>query len=143
MRRGNILSAILVLMACGRAPESRSESPPVSPDVVQFLLASAASDFRTHGPSGPLRFRDVRVGRVTPATGEYHYMLCGQFRPAQGTGTVEWTPFVTIKTSGYEQYIGAQADAAYCQHPGVTWDRTDDMSSSLQRQVDSLGQGAP
>jgi hypothetical protein len=65
-------------------------------------------------------------------------MLCGQFLPAQEAGTAEWTPFVTIKTSGYEQYIGAQAEAAYCQRPSVIWGKEGDLSASLQSRFDSL-----
>ena len=65
-------------------------------------------------------------------------MLCGQFLAAQEAATAEWTPFVTIKTSGYEQYIGPQADVAYCQRPSVIWDKEGDLSPSLQRRLDSL-----
>jgi len=73
---------------------------------------------------------------MTPS-GEERYMLCGQFLPAQEGGRVEWTPFATIKTSGYEQWIGAQA-AAFCQASSVTWDNEGDLSSSLQSRLDSL-----
>ena len=65
-------------------------------------------------------------------------MLCGQFLPAQEAGTPEWTPFVTIKTSGYEQYIGAQAEASYCQRSSVIWDKESDLSTVLQSRLDSL-----
>ncbi len=64
-------------------------------------------------------------------------MLCGQFLPAQEAGKAEWTPFATIKTSGYEQWIGAQA-AGFCQNSSVIWDKVDDLSSSLQSRLDSL-----
>lgn len=88
----------IALTACSTAPDTRSPA-----DVVEFLLTSAATDLHTHGQSGPLRFRDVRIGHV-----DDHYMLCGQFQ--RGTG--EWIPFVTIKTSGYEQWIGARKRTA-------------------------------
>jgi hypothetical protein len=65
-------------------------------------------------------------------------MLCGQFLPAQEAGTAEWTPFVTLKTSGYEQYIGAQAEASYCQHSSVIWDKAGELSALLQSRLDSL-----
>jgi hypothetical protein len=73
---------------------------------------------------------------MTPS-GEEQYMLCGQFLPAQEAGKAEWTPFATIKTSGYEQWIGAQA-ARFCQDSSVIWDKVDDLSSSLQSRLDSL-----
>jgi hypothetical protein len=64
-------------------------------------------------------------------------MLCGQFLPAQDGGKTEWTPFATIKTSGHEQWNGAQA-AGFCQTPSVIWDMVGDLSSSLQSRLDSL-----
>jgi len=138
MRYLAVLFATLALAGCSRAPVPRSESKAVSPGVVQFLLTAAANDFHTHRPLDPLRFRDVRVGHVMSPTGEEQYRLCGQFLPAQEAGTPEWTPFVTIKTSGYEQYIGAQAEASYCQRSSVIWDKESDLSTVLQSRLDSL-----
>lgn len=63
-------------------------------------------------------------------------MLCGEFLPAQRDVKVEWTPFATIKTSGYEQYLGAQA-ASLCQRSTVIWDSKGDLSSSFQIRLDS------
>lgn len=71
------------------------------------------------------------------SSGEEQYRLCGQFLPAQEGGEAEWTPFATIKTSGYEQWIGAQA-VGFCQDPSVIWDKVGDLSSSLQSRLDSL-----
>ena len=151
MRYLAVLFGTLVLAACSRAPITHSKSQAVSPaqvlapelqktsidSVIQFLLSAAATDFHTHRPPDPGRFRDVRVGHVMSSGGEVQYMLCGQFLPAQEGGRVEWTPFATIKTSGYEQWIGAQA-AAFCQASSVTWDNEGDLSSSLQSRLDSL-----
>ena len=137
MRYLTVLFATLVLAACSTAPVPRSESKAVNPAVVQFLLTAAANDFHTHRPPDPVRFRDVRVGHVMSPTGEEQYRLCGQFLPAQQGGKAEWTPFATIKTSGYEQYIGAQA-AGFCQDSSVIWDKEGDLSSSLQSRLDSL-----
>ena len=137
MRYFAVLFATLVLAACSTARVPRSESKAVSPGVVDFLLAAAANEFHTHRPQESVRFRDVRVGHVMSPTGEEQYRLCGQFLPAQQGGKAEWTPFVTIKTSGYEQYIGAQA-AGFCQDSSVTWDKEGDLSSWLQSRLDSL-----
>jgi hypothetical protein len=151
MRYLAVLFATLVLAACGTAPVTRSESPAASPTpvltpelqkasidpVVQFLLTAAATDFHTHRPPDPVRFRDVRIGHVMTPSGEERYMLCGQFLPAQEGGKAEWMPFATIKTSGYEQWIGAQA-VGFCQGPSVIWDKEGDLSSSLQSKLDSL-----
>jgi hypothetical protein len=109
----------------------------VSPAVVEFLLKAAAADFHAHRPPDPVRFRDVRVGHVMTPGGEEQYMLCGQFLPGQQGGNAEWMPFATIKTSGYEQWIGAQAES-FCRRPSLVWDKQDDLSSSLQSRLDSL-----
>lgn len=118
-------------------PVTRSEAQAVSPEDVQFLLTSAATDFHAHRPTHPVRFRDVRVGYAMTRSGEKVFRLCGQFLPAQEAGKAEWTPFATIKTSGYEQYVGAQA-ATYRQDSSVIWDDVGDLSSALQRRLDSL-----
>ena len=151
MRCFAVLFATLIFPACSTAPVTRSQSPAVSPaqvlapelqrtsidSVVQFLLIAAATDFHTHRPPDPVRFRDVRIGHVATPSGEGQYMLCGQFLPAQGGSNAEWTPFATIKTSGYEQWIGAQA-AGFCQRPAVIWDKEGDLSPALQSRLDSL-----
>ena len=137
MRYLAVLLATLVLAGCRNSPDTRSQSPAVSPTVVQFLITAAATDFHIHRPPEPAQFRDVRIGHVMTPSGERQYRLCGQFLPAQETGKAEWTPFATIKTSGYEQHIGAQA-AGFCQDSSVIWDNVDDLSSSLQSRLDSL-----
>jgi len=140
MRYLAVLFATLGLAACSTASVTRSESQAVSPtrdSVVRFLLTAAAADFHTHRPPDPVRFRDVRIGHVMTPSGEEQYMLCGQFLPAQEGGKAEWTPFATIKTSGYEQWIGAQA-ASFCQGSSVIWDKVGDLSSSLQSRLASL-----
>jgi hypothetical protein len=140
MRYPAILVTTLVLAACGSGPGMRSNSDRQTASVdsvAQFLIAAAATDFHAHRPPDPARFRDVRVGHANAPGEEEHYRLCGQFLPAQEEGKAEWTPFVTIKTSGYEQYIGAQA-AGFCQDLSVTWDPVGDLSSSLQSRLDSL-----
>ena len=104
---------------------------------VEFLLTSAAADFHTHSPPHPVRFRDVRSGYVMTPDGTRQYRLCGAFLPAQEGGTAEWTPFATIKTSGYEQWLGAQAAVRFCDDSSMTWD-TGDLSASLQSRLDSL-----
>ena len=138
MRYPAALVATLVLAACGSAPVTRADAPAASPAVVQFLLTSAAKDFHVHRPPGPLRFRDVRIGHVKISSGEEQYMMCGEFLPTQEAGQAEWTPFVTIKMSDYEQYIG---ETTYCQRPGTVWDAAGDLATALQSRLDSLRKG--
>jgi hypothetical protein len=91
MRHLAALFGTLVLAACSTAPVTRNESRTVSPtqipapepqkasidSVVQFLLTAAATDFHTHRPQDPVRFRDVRIGHAMTPSGEKRYMLCG------------------------------------------------------------------
>jgi hypothetical protein len=137
MRYRSVLFATVILAGCGKAPVTSSQSPAVNPTVVEFLLTSSATDFHKHRPPDPVRFRGVRIGHVLTPSGDEQYMLCGQFLAAQQAGKAQWTPFATIKTSGYEQLIGDQA-ASFSQNSAVIWDKMDDLSSSLQNRLDSL-----
>jgi proline iminopeptidase len=106
--------------------------------VVDFLLNAAATDFHTHGPAGPLRFRDVRVGHITKPGEPEQHLLCGRYRTAQAGAKAEWTPFATIKTSAYEQWTGSQA-ARFChQQAAIAWDKAGDLSASLQSRLEAL-----
>jgi hypothetical protein len=119
-------------------PAASSELRKAPPDsVMQFLLASAASDFHSHGPPNPVRFRDVRLGHMKNPNGEVQYFLCGEFLPAPKESTGEWRPFATIQTSGYEQWIGAQA-AGFCNGKSVILDDVSNLSAALQSRLDSL-----
>lgn len=138
MRSFVALLTTLVLAACGTAPAARDQSHPrnVSIDpAVEYLLTSAANDFHANRSMVPVRFRDVRSGYVVTADGTRQYRLCGEFLPAREGREGEWTRFATIKTSGYEQWLGGQA-APFCD-ASVTWDEGD-LSSSLQSRLDSL-----
>ena len=138
----------LLFAACSTTPAPRGQLQPASPgqvaaseeqldSVIQLLLADAASDFHSHRSPSVAYVRGVRIGHVRSADGAKQYMLCGEFLPAQREGKVEWTPFATIKTSGYEQWLGAQA-ANLCQRSTVIWDSERDLSSSLQIRLDSM-----
>jgi hypothetical protein len=138
----------LLFAACNTTPAPRGQLEPSSSgqvsasdgqldSLIQLLLAQAASDFHSHRASAVAHVRNVRIGHVTTADGAKQYMLCGEFLPEQREGKVEWTPFATIKTSGYEQWLGVQA-ANLCQRSTVIWDNEGDLSSSLQTRLDSM-----
>lgn len=144
------LLATFVFVGCSMTPVAGAQSHAAGPTQklvseeqkasteppVEFLIDSAASDFHAQRQLHPARFRHVRVGHVMTPDGTKQYRLCGEFLPAQEKGKAEWMAFVTIKTSGYEQYLGAQA-ASFCQRPTLIWDNERDLSSSLQGQFDS------
>lgn len=120
MRSLAALLTAFVLAACTR-DQSRPQNASMTP-AVAFLLTSAATDFHTHTGPLPVRFRNVRGGYVMTPDGVRQYRLCGEFLPAQDGGQAEWTPFVTIKTSGYEQLLGRPA-VTFCDRSSMTaWD---------------------
>ena len=147
MRHLAFLISMIMLIGCksNSAPSNEASSPAQAPaqeqqkastDVpAQFLLTSAATDFKKHGPPS-LHFRDVHIGYDMTKGGEKQYMLCGEFLPAQAKDKAEGTPFVTIKTSGYEQYVGDQVTSR-CKRPSIIWEK-EDMSTSLQGRFESL-----
>jgi hypothetical protein len=151
MRHLPVLFAAIALAACSTGPGRSNATPAARParalaseqnelsrdSIAHFLLTAAATDFHIHGPSGHLRFREVRMGYVvTPDSGK-QYILCGQFLRMEEGGTSEWMHFATIKTSGYEQWIGGHA-LGFCQDSLVIWDNAGDLSPSLQTRFDSL-----
>ena len=129
-----------VLLACSTAlaavNRARTQAEPLS-SAVEFLLSSAATDFsRTRAESAVVRVREVRSGySVTPDQGK-QYLLCGSFSRVREGKAFGWIPFVTIRTSGYEQYTGAQA-VSECARSSIVWD-TGDLSASLQSRLDAV-----
>ncbi len=82
----------------------------IIPDsVVRFLIMSASSDFKNHQPPTPTDFRNVKIGYFASDKIENIYLLCGEFLSKEDK---RWVEFTTIKTSGYEQYLGK---TQYCQ----------------------------
>jgi len=103
---------------------------------LEFLLTSAAADFHSQHPSHTIHFRKVHIGHVKTPGGEKQYILCGQFLTAREDSKGGWATFVTIKTSGYEQWLGDQA-ATFCKRPSIIWEKGD-LSPLLQTRFDSL-----
>lgn len=138
MRHLVVLTTMLIVLACGSAPPARNQTQPQDASTgatVAFLLTSAATDFRSHPPPLPVRFRKVRSGYVTTSDGARQYRLCGEFLPSNEGGTGEWIAFATIKTAPYEQWLGGQA-LGFCKDASMTWDKKD-LSADLQGRVNS------
>ena len=98
-----------------------SENEAIPDTVVRFLITSAANDFRNHQPPTPIDFRNVKIGYIKSTNNEKIFILCGEFLSQENK---EWVEFTTIKTSGYEQYIGK---TQYCQE--ATMVLTDEIFS--------------
>jgi len=103
--------------------------------VKDFLLSAAAKDFHEHHPT-PARFRNARIGHVGDGK-EASYRLCGEFLPADRGDKAGWMFFATIKTDGYEQYIGDEI-SNFCATPKMVWDTARDISPELKTRFDAL-----
>jgi hypothetical protein len=137
--------AALAALPSSNAAQSRSPNTATSAEtfekVKEFLLASAAADFNEHQPPYPAKFRSVRIGHVGDTTKSGSYRLCGEFLPTDGGDKAEWIGFATIKTSGYEQYIGS--GSTYCSDTKMIWDTTDDLSSTMKTHLDGAKKKKP
>jgi len=96
---------------------------------IDFLLDSAAKDFRTHPPQA-LAFRNVYFGQFDSKGNPPTYEICGEFQVAKD-GKKQWLHFATLKTSGYEQYVG-DGELSWCTREGMSWDE-DDWSAELTK----------
>jgi hypothetical protein len=126
-----VLSALL-LAGC-QASVQISGRPPATVDANAevFLLEAAASDFRTHvGPNG-VSFRNVHACVIRGGNGSTMNLMCGEFRTADGA--TDWEPFATLRTDGYENWLGASA-TAYCRGPNTVLDANRDLAAALGRQ---------
>jgi len=91
---------------------SVDEKETIPDSVVQFLISSATMDFRNHQRPTPVDFRNIQIGYLISSDENKIFVLCGEFQSKENLE--KWETFATIKTSGYEQYIGNQA-VSYCQ----------------------------
>jgi len=146
MRNLALVIVALFIAGCTSSSITKTESPSVSTQEAdkaavdstqQFLITAAASDFHNHGHSRIGGFREVHLKRLVSPSGEKTYMLCGQYLAEQQGGKAQWIHFVTIKTSGYEQYNGAQA-SAFCQEGLIISGKESDLSPLLQARFDAL-----
>ncbi len=138
------LLALLAFGAIGVAFSGNCNAQAASPTPVvndfetvkEYLLDSAAADFFEHQPPFPTKFRKVRLGHVDKDKKDAMYRLCGEFLAADENGKARWTRFATIKTSGYEQYLGSST--TYCTDPKIIWAKTGDLSTTLKNRLDAI-----
>jgi hypothetical protein len=134
-----VLAWLILLTACSTEPPESARSGPEmerADSAVAFLLRSAAADFGRSQATRPSEVRNVRAGYLEEPGSVPRYILCGEFMQQSENRMSTWTPFVTIKTSPYEQFVGLQA-TSFCENPHVTWVE-DALSSELQHRLDSL-----
>lgn len=135
MRTFKFLCFTFVFAAGAMSSAARAEAPAATP--LTFLLASAAADFHKNANPVPERFRGVQLGHFKTEGGEEQYVLCGEFLQQSEGAKAKWTPFATVKTASYEQWIGAQSKS-FCRHSGMKWEGDPDLSPSLKLRLEAL-----
>lgn len=149
MKRFNLLALttattiilLIILLACNTKVNekesktktlvnvAKSESIESIPDsVIQFLIASAATDFNEHQPPTVIDVRNVKAGYIS-SENDRTYLICGEFLSKEKK---EWESFTTIKTSGYEQYIGK---SMYCQEATFADTDSNRLSEELKNKL--------
>lgn len=122
----------LALISVTLLVNAQDKNPPTD-SLQDFLVASSAADFIAHERTRPAKVKRVHLRYTENDSGERTYMLCGQFQPTIRTAKREWTDFVTLKTRGYEQWIGAQA-TVICKN-ARTLRGVPDLSKALQSKL--------
>lgn len=112
-------------------PANVENPEPIPDSTVQFLITSASKDFHEHQPPTAIDFRNVRSGYIL-SPNEKIYLLCGEFLSQEKKA---WESFTTIKTSGYEQYLG---DNIYCQKATMIMTGKYDLSAELKNKLTAL-----
>lgn len=127
-----IAMALALVVSQSASAGVKSEAPAsADPAAIEFLLGSSARDFKGSGSGRPTAIRSARVGYFAES-GKGVYLLCGSFK--SGTGSqAKWTPFATIKTSDYEQWLGGSAKY-YCEQRSIKW-YSGDHSSALEQRL--------
>ncbi|MEZ4828040.1 MAG: hypothetical protein R3C61_17410 [Bacteroidia bacterium] len=134
---------VSVMTACNTDNQNEShnnftEKESVPDSVVQFLITSAATDFHTHQPPKPIDFRNVEIGYLLSADSAKQYVLCGEYLAAEKAEKKEWETFATVKTSGYEQYLGGNKQVSYCQDAIKVLTDGKALSEKLKSKYESL-----
>ena len=117
----------------------KSESSEMQIDsIVQFLINASASDFHKTRPNSSINFRDVKLAYIVTPNNEKMYLLCGEFQIQEKNDKDKvWIPFATIKTFGYEQWIGGQA-STYCKEAKEILIKKYNLSSQLKERIETL-----
>lgn len=108
---------ILAITSCNSGNKSdaqdslskSAEEVSIPDTIVQFLITSASADFRNHQPPTAIDFRNIKIGYLTSPNNGKTFIMCGEFLSREEK---VWNEFTTIKTSGYEQYLGK---TMFCQ----------------------------
>ena len=108
-------------------------SAPVSDTLKTFLVNNTVQDFYKNKQNAVVEFRNVFLKLYEGET----YLICGEFLMMDKEKTEKWIDFATLKTEGYELWIGGNA-TAYCNDAKTITTSTEDLAILLNTQLKNL-----
>lgn len=118
-------------------PAEMEDNITVSDTLKTFLVNSTVQDFYKNRQNGVVGFRNVFLKLYERET----YLICGEFITIDKEKAEKWVDFATLKTEGYELWIGGNA-TAYCNDAKTITTSTEDLATLLNSQLKNL-QGVP
>lgn len=144
-----LLSVLIVILlySCHNNAENKSPNsnqaqvmkdslviPVPVPDILKtFLINSTAQDFYKHRQNEVDGFRNVFLRLYEGKT----YLICGEVLVKNKEQADKWIDFATLKTEGYELWIGGNA-TTYCNDAKTVASSTGDLASSLNTELKNL-----
>lgn len=80
----------------------------------------------------------MEIGYMLTAGSEKLYVLCGEYLSQEKAEKKEWETFATIKTSGYEQYLGGSKRLSYCVDAIKVMSDEAMLSTALKNKLEEL-----
>lgn len=129
---------LVLLLGCSTTSHSARQQRAITEQgPLTTLIDASATDFHQN-TSKSIQFRGVRLGYQLTPQAEKQFLICGEFMQFNGGNKGAWSRFSTIKTEGYEQWLGALA-AGLCDKASIVWEeQPEDLSDRLQDTFDAL-----
>lgn len=108
-------------------------SEAVSDSLKTFLVNSTVQDFYKNKKNSIVGFRSVFLKLYEGET----YLICGEFLTIDNVKAEKWIDFATLKTEGYELWIGGNA-SAYCNDAKTITTSTEDLATLLNTHLKNL-----
>ncbi|MBL7888438.1 MAG: hypothetical protein JNL24_02735 [Bacteroidia bacterium] len=132
---------IILLYSCQNNTENKSSNTnqttamkdniTASDTIKTFLMNSTVQDFYKNKQNSSVEFRNVFLKLYETET----YLICGEF--LEKKQPEKWVDFATLKTEGYELWIGGNA-TTYCNDAKTISSSTEDLATLLNTQLKSL-----
>lgn len=132
---------IILLYSCQNNTENKSSNTnqttamkdniTASDTIKTFLMNSTVQDFYKNKQNSSVEFRNVFLKLYETET----YLICGEF--LEKKQPEKWVDFATLKTEGYELWIGGNATTYYNDAKTIS-SSTEDLATLLNTQLKSL-----